>query len=700
MIRLIQTLCIMMCIYTAQAQTRNTIIYPVEVMGKNGATESVQVNLQSPKSYATGLRLKIHGLTYNNKASIKINNSPWYNITTTNVTWQSYQDRVWQAISFRTDFTGPLSTFRFYLTVPNQYFDTNNVITFRFNDLNGLTVGYRVLDIGVITTNNVDLTLYTKSVQDDPSKWKPYSTNVANILNGSNQWFNATITHNGVPIRAKCTDCHARDGRDLKYFNYSNKSIVARSTALHSLSLQNSQDIASFIRTLNIPYEETGRPWNPPYQPGPGLDSKPVRSWAAGAGLEWVLDSDTDALTNIFPNGVAAGLKYPNGIKPFTYTNFFNQREQPLIVQLPDWNRWLPHIHPLDAYPEYFTNNNQAYLKNYTDYYNYFDTRITNKVVQAVNIAGNMDNMYRYFALYLNNWKSVYPYPNDQYSDARATAAFKWQGIYKWNMVKQWEISQEFGFEELGVEAYGVTSDDRRWLGGGGIPFRAAPHVSPIPVYTTSKGYFYGWYAESMAWYQLQLILNSGNRIGLQNGNEPIDWAYQHQLNYTAGNPQANYMTVATGWLGPRPAYSHGVLNVIKGCENMEYQPLPVGNPAGRDNGYVPYDIQMPDYLIVHWGNNDTAYNHIPAATRAAIVNNLMPVWLDKVNSYTLAQYQASPRWWWFSYGGTNDGNATPKVFDTLYNNLNKVKNTYGVPVNQSVIDYVRSTRMKYWSGY
>ena len=41
--------------------------------------------------------------------------------------------------------------------------------------------------------------------------------------------------------------------------------------------------VASYIRRLAVPV--LGRPWNPPYQPGPGLDSKPVSHWAAGAGL-------------------------------------------------------------------------------------------------------------------------------------------------------------------------------------------------------------------------------------------------------------------------------------------------------------------------------------------------------------------------------------------------------------------------------
>ena len=58
------------------------------------------------------------------------------------------------------------------------------------------------------------------------------------------------------------------------------------------------QQIASYIRSLPVP--SPGRPWNPPYQPGPGLDRQPVANWAAGAGLAWALDNDSGTLPFIF----------------------------------------------------------------------------------------------------------------------------------------------------------------------------------------------------------------------------------------------------------------------------------------------------------------------------------------------------------------------------------------------------------------
>ena len=148
------------------------------------------------------------------------------------------------------------------------------------------------------------------------------------------------------PIFAHCSDCHAQDGRDLKYFNYSNNSIQARSV-FHGLTAQQGNQIASYIRNLNV--VNPGRPWNPPYQPGPGLDSQPVSNWAAGAGLDAVLDSDQEMVNAIFPGGFQPSV--------FAATSRLNTRELPLPMQLPDWNQWLPGTHPMDAFGSAFTSS-------------------------------------------------------------------------------------------------------------------------------------------------------------------------------------------------------------------------------------------------------------------------------------------------------------------------------------------------------
>src|SRR6266700_3585134 len=52
-----------------------------------------------------------------------------------------------------------------------------------------------------------------------------------------------------------------------------NGSIISRSR-FHGLSTLEGEQIASYIRSL--PVSHPGRPWNPPYQPGPGLDEQPI----------------------------------------------------------------------------------------------------------------------------------------------------------------------------------------------------------------------------------------------------------------------------------------------------------------------------------------------------------------------------------------------------------------------------------------
>ncbi len=119
------------------------------------------------------------------------------------------------------------------------------------------------------------------------------------------------------------------------------------------------QQIASYIRTLKnadgTPVPAPGRPWNPPYQPGPGLDSQPVQNWAAGAGVNAVLDKDSDMMPYLFPNGVTKDAISTEGD--------LDVREVPIPLQLLDWNRWLPVVHPKDAFGDAFLQD-----KAFTDY--------------------------------------------------------------------------------------------------------------------------------------------------------------------------------------------------------------------------------------------------------------------------------------------------------------------------------------------
>src|SRR5207249_4747526 len=243
-------------------------------------------------------------------------------------------------------------------------------IRFRFNYSNGVVSGFRVLAFDLLAGDSSPVLEPGAFMQEDPNTWTPPLRDSDSIRAGQDLWQNAQLMArslpNAQPIHAHCSDCHAHDGRDLKYFSFSNASIIARSR-FHSLSDLQGQQIASYIRSLPVP--SPGRPWNPPYQPGPGLDAQPVANWAAGAGLSWVLDSDSAALAFIFapkgdlarqpdignaPESAIVAAITPDVFRP---DGNLNPREIPISLQLPDWNHWLPRVHPLDAWGPAFENS-------------------------------------------------------------------------------------------------------------------------------------------------------------------------------------------------------------------------------------------------------------------------------------------------------------------------------------------------------
>ena len=326
--------------------TSTTVTLPVEVIGPNGTTASAAVTIPSGANLSGQLLLwmQIHGLRSNTQASVQVNNSPWMPISNSTVTLLG------NAAAYG-GIGGGFSTFKMTLNLPAGTVQAgSNTVNFRFNQTDGRVSGFRVLAFNIEASDGSTLIPSSAFVTDDPNNWQPPSTNPSDIAAGQTLWNQATLTTpitGGVKtIQAHCADCHAQDGRDLKYFNYSNNSIRTRSM-FHGLTAQQGDQIASYIRALNV--VNPGRPWNPPYQPGPGLDSQPAINWAAGAVLDAVVDTDQEMINAIFPSGFLDSV--------FAATSRLNQREIPLPLQLPDWNQWLPGTHPIDAFGSTFTTN-------------------------------------------------------------------------------------------------------------------------------------------------------------------------------------------------------------------------------------------------------------------------------------------------------------------------------------------------------
>ena len=136
----------------------------------------------------------------------------------------------------------------------------------------------------------------------------------ASILAGKEQWENVATHRRQLPDLLLIRAIVRTATLTMAAISNTSASPVRPSSPrsrFHGLSEQQGQQIASYIRSLPVP--SPGRPWNPPYQPGPGLDAQPVVNWAAGAGLAWVLDNDSGTLPFLFGSNMDRAIPHPQG---------------------------------------------------------------------------------------------------------------------------------------------------------------------------------------------------------------------------------------------------------------------------------------------------------------------------------------------------------------------------------------------------
>lgn len=484
-----------------QSSVQSTSIQlPLEVMGAAGTKLPVTFTIP-PGSNLGGqmqLFLQIHGLKYQTQASVQVNGGTWIPINSSTATIQGYAAKLG-------GIGGGFTTLTFTLNLPaGSIIQGQNTVTFQFIGTNGVSSGYRVLALNVLANDGTQLIPQSTFTWDDPTTWQAPSTNPADIQAGQALWTGGSLTvPGGAAIQATCSACHTQDGADLKYFNYSNFSIQARSV-FHGLTPQQGNQIASYIRTLPVAASATARPWNPPYQPGPGTDSKPVYEWAAGAGLSSVLDQDADMLAYTMPGGSTAN---------WAYNGYMNARETPIPLQMPDWNSWLPTVHPMDAFGTTFTNSTL-----YTEYLNLHSA-----------LQPNSPSSYAAWAedlrLWYDRWTAlgVTPAQSDpRWSNATFAAAI--HSVGQWSMVKLWEFNHEYGLEGIPTAAFGPKGTYRAWYTN--MAFYTSPFMQGIPKPSPGIGngldvtftYF------AFIWYHVQLVLNDGNSQG--SAAWPIDWPY------------------------------------------------------------------------------------------------------------------------------------------------------------------------------
>ena len=593
---------------TVTEPPRKSVAMPVEVLGTGAPGTTTIKAREFTLASANGVEriaLTCHRCDYRDsgtnlargaKASIRVNGGDWVDVTDA-IADVAEPEKSYGGI------IGAYHTVRFTMPVTGLL-EGDNRVEFRFNGTDGFTNGYRIIKLNLLDTAGREVLPEGDFVWDDPTTWQPPRNTAGDIQNGKVALRESPLSD--MTMLASCSSCHASDGSDLKYFNYSNATIKVRAQ-FHGLSGAQGERIASYIRALPSPNPKQARPWNPPYQPGPGLDAKPVEEWAAGAGLEAVLDRDQDMLADMFPNGTSdAELRRVTSTR-----NTINVREQRIALQLPDWKMWLPEVHPIDLFgedwetlfkPDFTFEGMMELLR--TDRERMItqpDSIRRQELIELVNDLGAVRGLigqrgpqpclnasvYRspgYKRLVENGFITrpavgadaddgvTFELPPDLATNPDACETWS-RSIAHWKGVKEWEIHTRFGLEDVAPELY-PYGEVRSWLGNERAVFEIAPHRSG----NDSKNFLHMTTAESAyashAWYQLQVILNAGNR-NPQN-HTPPDWKYQ--MNWLWANRRENDV----------PSSLRYVQTLIKMQQNLDMR-APVEQPGGAPD--------VPDYM-------------------------------------------------------------------------------------------------------
>ncbi|MGL4610022.1 MAG: hypothetical protein ACRCYY_10100, partial [Trueperaceae bacterium] len=619
----------------------SAIVMPIEVLGVS-SDDTQTVKFQLSDANVDTLFLRCHRCSYRDssvntergaKGSVRLNGGTWINLDDKTAS-VSEPEKSYGGIA------GGFHTVRF--TVPVSGAKTGeNTLEFRFNGTDGFTSGYRILAFNLRKGQSGSNVLAAEQfTAENTAAWQPPLNTQADIAAGKSLWETKVLNESPLAskqLKATCSGCHAADGRDLKYFNYSNWSIEARSM-FHGLTEQEGKQIASYIRSLKTPAPAQARPWNPPYQPGPGLDSKPVEEWAAGAGVDAVLQSDKDMLPHLFPNGTSQEAIN----KAADMKGTLNIRELPVALQLPDWNDWLPHVHPLDIWGDAFANSDVPKA------YNELTQKLASNSQGMVQDKSVITEIQRWMD---RSWAAGFSemggaIPCQTYDEAKAAGTTRpslmdqlpsgktcedaLNSLNPWLAVKNWEMFQTYGLEDDTATLY-PYGEKRGWFGNERNVFEVAAHRSA----DNSQNFRYqshdlGSY-HSNVWYHVQMILNAGNRDPYT--WFPQDWFYTPM--FIAINSRDNNQPLA-------------LLNTamhIKMYQNLDMTGTDgkgVDRGADYDGWWLPFVTPWRFESTIGWEGNAkgfpwTQLNDYEGGLRVKVTNALLREFLDKQKSYPIS---------------------------------------------------------------
>ncbi len=333
--------------------------------------------------------------------------------------------------------------------------------------------------------------------------------------------------HPGEAITASCAECHAHDGRDLKYFNYSNWSNIVRSQ-FHGLSESNAIDIAAYIRSH--PSVAPGRVYIPPYQPAPCADTAPAIEWSGCAKLDDILPFDTAMLEQLC--GAACD---ENDFSPTRSDYSFKNAR--LALPMLDWNDWLPRVHPKDYWNSAFNAANYPAANWPTSLLKQtYETLRSGysgagcpsgpgcQTFHTAAASGYWKEQWQFMSQgWLTGWWAATAQPQlcagmppnrtclenvtnekNQYNVSTYSAG-------QFVATKIWEIMHEFDIQGYQASLYPSAGESRGW--NNNTVFLASPDISKTRVNAKIPGLYDGSvYSEqhaSLQWYTLQAILMS-----------------------------------------------------------------------------------------------------------------------------------------------------------------------------------------------
>jgi hypothetical protein len=649
------------------------IVLPIEVLGAVDASVAIPVWLSdknlSEMSDGLTFEAQFFDLNYPDKGKLSVNQKWSVSLNNSTVT-MSPRKRAYGGIG------GTYSTITLSVVIPKMALALGkNTIRLDYTGTNGFSIGYRVLRFN-LKNGGLPIISEERFVYDDPDTWSPPNSSAEAIEAGKKLWSSKTLRSSSLKgatmLRSHCSDCHVDDGYDLKYFNYSNKSIIERAK-FHGLTESEGAQIASYIRSLsNV---NPGRPWDPPYQPGPGIDSKPVNAWAAGAGIDWVLEDDAQSLPYMFPNGIP---------KEVDLKRNFNQREIPIPFELPVWNDWLPRVHPIDYWGDKF--NEIKITGSFTPSSCYqFASEVLEKVQKVRTPRSDDFTPWRECSGYLMSHGLAQP-PASQWS---ARDNFAKQGVVQWSLVKGWGLLRRFelegrgaldraaGFFYFNAPSTGDPVPVRNWPMYGQA-FRAAPHILGSDTQGIRDETRLSSDSLTLSWYYLQMIVDSNARFG-------------------DGSTHWPYMLAFTGvHAGGFHNGSMRTISLIKMMESYYNNFLPEAGPASGWHGLL-FNHVMGD---VSPGSINTFSGFTPAE-QIAITEMLQRTFLKRTKNYTREQLRAAAPVFFASVPVTDLGpHADTIYFNQRFYQTTKVlaaKNIHGLRIDKALTNEMATFGQYLW---